>query len=124
MPLFFYLVSLVLLLPSWAQSIARPAAYRVEFVDALPGGAFGYTTQDGRVLLAPACRANEEILAQCLVHEGLHVQGHGECLAYTAQLILALMTQSGESRKFAQDLYFAYGDIACELNDAQGYDKY
>ena len=111
------LVSLVLListLPPWAQAIAYPAAERVEYVDSLPVG-YGYTTADKRILLALVCRANDEILAQCLVHEGRHLQGHGECLAYTAQLLLAVK-QSDDSWWFAYNLYEQFGKPVCLLD--------
>ena len=115
MTLFVSLILLISTLPSWAQAIANPAAPRVEYVDSLPGNVYGYTTADGRILLAPVCRANDEILAQCLVHEGQHLRGHGECRAYTAQLLLAVK-QSDDSWWFAYNLYEQFGKPACLLD--------
>lgn len=122
-----HLVSLILTLPLWAQSIAFPAAPRVEYVDSLPAGITGYayTTAQGEILLTPECRKNDEILMQCVVHEGVHLQGHGECLAYLAQYIFSIDAhQSDESIIWARDLYLRYGEPACRLNDVECYDKH
>ena len=107
----------------WTWSIAMPAVERVQYVDSLPSG-YGRTLQDGTIELGPVCRATPEIIQQCLIHEGMHLKGHGECLAYTAQLILALEHHSEDAIAWARELYWRYGEPACALNDAQGYDKY
>lgn len=122
-----HLVALVLALPMWAQAIAMPAVSRVQYVDALPAGIVGYayTTSEGEILITPACRTSDEILMQCLVHEGRHLQGHGECLGYVSQLVLAWeLQQSDAAIIWVRNLYLRYGEPACLLNDVEGYDKY
>ena len=119
-----YLVTLVLSMPLWAQSIAMPAVERVQYVDSLPSG-YGQTLEGGVIELGPVCRATDERLQQCIVHEGLHLQGHGECLAYLAQYIMAVEAkQSDAAIIWARDLYLRYGEPACATNDLEGYDKY
>ena len=118
-----YLVTLVLSMPLWAQFFAMPVAHTAQYVETLPG-AYAMTLETGEVKLASQCtRRGEEILKQCLVHEGLHRAGHGECVAYLAQYIFALETkQSPESIHFARTLYYVYGEPACILNDTEGWD--
>ena len=104
-----------------------PTVSRVQYVDSLPPGIVGYayTTSEGAILITPACRATDERLQQCIVHEGVHLQGHGECLAYLAQYTFAIEAhQSGAAIIWARDLYQRYGEPACLLNDVEGYDKY
>ena len=111
----------------WAWPIAMPAVSRVQYVETLPPGivGYGYTTSEGAILMTPGCRTSDEILAQCLVHEGRHLQGHGECLAYLAQYIFAIEAKQGtEAIIWARNLYQRYGEPACLLNDVEGYDKY
>ena len=117
-----HLVSLILAMPLWAQSIAMPAVERVQYVDSLPSG-YGRTLEGGAIELGPECRTSDERLQQCLVHEGVHLQGHGECLAYLAQYIMAVEAkQSDAAIIWARDLYLRYGEPACIKNDTEGWD--
>ena len=120
-----HLVALALSLPLWAQASVMPVVDRVQYVGAVAGHehAYGYTTLDGRILLAPQCRVTIEREQQCLAHEAEHVRGHGECWAYATQLKIA-HEQSAEALAWARELYWRYGEPACAANDVEGYDKY
>ena len=116
-----HMISLILSLPLWAQSILFPVADRIRFVDLSPGGGYGYTDLEGRIYLGPECAKDGERERQCAIHEAMHVYGYGECMAYLIQLVLAVeLKQRDESVSWARSLYDRYGVPACEPESLEG----